>query len=275
VIKTRRISFEHASTSKHFAGGDPVMSHVVANLSACFPEGEDFFVRSVRHYRDRVTDPALKKDVGGFIGQEAIHGREHRVLNDKLRDLGYPTRAVDRSTKFALGVGERVLPRAHQLAITAALEHYTATLAEVLMADERARAIVTDDEIRNLLLWHALEESEHKAVAFDVLQAVSGKHHIRVGVFWATTIGFLGSGTVTVLLSLLRDRDARRHPGEVVRRVRALRDSPWLTKAVRRRIADYARRDFHPNDHDAAELTARWRAELFGDEGTLVAKLAS
>ncbi|NLV54340.1 MAG: metal-dependent hydrolase, partial [Acidimicrobiales bacterium] len=66
---------------RHFADGDLVMSHVVSVLSGLFPEGEDYFVRSVRHFRDRIDDPVLKKQVAGFIGQEAIHGREHRDLN--------------------------------------------------------------------------------------------------------------------------------------------------------------------------------------------------
>ena len=63
---------------KHYAAeGDLIMSHVVAVLSATFPDGEDFFVRSVRHYRDQLTDPELKRQVAGFIGQESVHGREH------------------------------------------------------------------------------------------------------------------------------------------------------------------------------------------------------
>src|SRR6476620_10309137 len=83
-VPTRRISFEESlrTVPKHFAAdGDPILSHIAANLSAVFPDGEDFFVRSVRHYRDRVTDPVLKQQVKGFIGQEAMHGREHRVFN--------------------------------------------------------------------------------------------------------------------------------------------------------------------------------------------------
>src|SRR3954454_9073585 len=73
-VPTRRISFEESlrTVPKHFAAdGDVVSSHVMANLSSVFPDGEDFFVRSVRHYRDQITDPVLKRQVAGFIGQEA------------------------------------------------------------------------------------------------------------------------------------------------------------------------------------------------------------
>ena len=94
---------------RHFAAdGDLISGHVIMALSSVFPDGEDYFVRSVRHYRDQITDPALKRQVAGFIGQEAVHGREHRVFNDRLAALGYPTKRYERFTKARLA-----LPGAH------------------------------------------------------------------------------------------------------------------------------------------------------------------
>src|SRR5437870_9840520 len=95
TVPTRRISFEESlqDLPKHFAAdGDLILSHLAASLSSVFPDGEDFFVRSVRHYRDRIEDPQLKRQVAGFIGQEALHGREHRTFNVRLDELGYPTK---------------------------------------------------------------------------------------------------------------------------------------------------------------------------------------
>ena len=123
TVPTRRVSFEASlrDLPKHFAvDGDLIGSHVMAGLSAVFPDGEDFFVRSVRNVRDRVTDPVLKRQVAGFIGQEAIHGREHRALNDRLAELGYPTKQVERFTRWGLGLRERFLPPKSNLAATAA-----------------------------------------------------------------------------------------------------------------------------------------------------------
>src|SRR4029077_18419696 len=100
------------------------------------PLGETFFVRSVRHYRDQITDPELKRQVAGFIGQEAMHGREHRAFNDRLDALGYPTKRVERITKWGLAARERMLSAKSNLAVTAALEHFTATLAELVLTDE-------------------------------------------------------------------------------------------------------------------------------------------
>src|SRR5437868_7227793 len=86
AVPTRPMEFEpaFADLPRHFAaGGDIVMSHVLAVLSSVFPDGEDYFVRSVEAVADRITDPRLGEDVAGFIGQESMHGREHRVLNER------------------------------------------------------------------------------------------------------------------------------------------------------------------------------------------------
>ncbi len=276
-VKVRRISFDHATEDlpRHFMGGDLVMSHVVAVLSSLFPEGEDFFVRTVRNYRDQIDDPELKAPVAGFIGQEATHGRAHRSFNQRLGQLGFPTRLIDRTTGARFRLQERILPPHVQLAITAALEHYTATLAETLLSSPEARAEFGDsDEVRNLLLWHAIEESEHKAVAFDVYQAVSGDAKVRARVMDLITVGFIGTCVAFTALSLALDpasRDLRRLGRSLKRAPR----SPWLTKDVRRRIRDYNRPDFHPDDHDSTALLEEWRERLFGDEGSLVDHLST
>jgi predicted metal-dependent hydrolase len=275
-VPTRRISFEAAlqDLPRHFAAdGDLILSHLAAMLSALFPDGEDFFVRSVRHYRDRITDPDLRRQVTGFMGQEAIHGREHRVLNDRLAELGYPTKGVERFTRWGLETRERVAPASANLAVTAALEHFTATLAELLLSSGEARALFGNDEVRDLFLWHALEESEHKAVAFDVYKAVGGSERMRVWTMNGLRYGFVAMMVVQVTLSLLRDPATYRR-GNLRRSWRRFRRSPLMRRAVWDRLRDYNRPDFHPDDHDATALVARWRSELFGDRGSLNDKLA-
>src|SRR6202048_4898154 len=138
-VPTRRVSFEASlqDLPKHFAADeDLITSHLAAGLSAVFPDGEDFFVRSVRHFRDQIADPELKRQVAGFIGQEAMHGREHRAFNDRLDQLGYPTKRFEKVTKAGLKMRERVLSPKSNLAATAALEHFTATLAELVLSSQ-------------------------------------------------------------------------------------------------------------------------------------------
>ena len=110
-VPTRRMSFEESirDLPRHFAAdGDLIGPRLAAFLRV--PDGEDYFVRSVRHFRDQITDPALKRQVAGFIGQEAVHGREHRVFNDRLAELGYPTKRYETFTRVGLRLRERVLP---------------------------------------------------------------------------------------------------------------------------------------------------------------------
>jgi predicted metal-dependent hydrolase len=272
VVRTRRIalSYPEADLPRHYVSGDLVMSHVVTNLSAMFPEGEDFFVRSVRHYRDQISDPELQRQVAGFIGQEATHGREHRTFNVRLAALGYPTKEIDRVVKVLFVIGQKVLPPSVQLAITAALEHYTATLAEVLLTDPDAQGMMDVDAVRSLFLWHALEESEHKSVAFDVYQQACGNWRRRVIVMQAVTAGFLLAIVGSTVRSLLSDR-ATYHPVRLVRSLAGLRHSPFLRPDVARQLLSYNGRTFHPEDRDSAGVIDQWRAELFGVEGALTA----
>ncbi len=277
AVPTRRISFEEAlrTLPKHFAPeGDLILSHLAASLSAVFPDGEDFFVRSVRHYRDQITDPELKRQVNGFIGQEAMHGREHRAFNDRLDQLGYPTKRFERITKWGLEKREKIMSPASNLAATAALEHFTATLAELVLSSEETREMFGHEEVRNLFLWHALEESEHKAVAFDVYKAIGGSERTRVLTMNVLRYGFVAGMALQVVVSLLGDRATYRR-GALRRSWRTFRRSPIVSRALWDQLRDYNRPDFHPDDSNTDELVARWREELFGAEGTLNDKLTT
>lgn len=258
-----------AELPRHFAAdGDLVSSHIIASLSSVFPDGEDFFVRSVRHYRGEIVDPVLKRQVAGFIGQESMHGREHRIFNRRLDELGYPTLSSERITRRILKFRERVLPPVSNLAFTAALEHFTATLAELILQDSEVRDLMGEQAVRDLFVWHALEESEHKAVAFDVYKAVGGSERLRIVTMKATRYGFIVGMTMQVLLSLLGDRSTYRK-GRLRGSLRAARQNPLFSRAVWDELCEYDRRGFHPNDRDNTALIAEWGEILFGDEGSL------
>ena len=140
-------------------------------LSLYFPEGEKFFIQSVRHYRDRITDPLLQQAVAGFIGQEATHGREHRAFNALMDDVGLPASKIETFTTNRLKMAHKIFSPSMQLSMTIALEHLTAIMAADLLKNP---AVMTDahPDYARLWRWHALEETEHKAVAFDVWKTV-------------------------------------------------------------------------------------------------------
>lgn len=268
-VQTRRIAFRSTfdTMPRHFArDGDVIHSHIIACLSAGFPDGEDFFVRSVRHYRDQITDVTLKDQVAGFIGQEATHGREHRAFNERLDQLGYPATKIQKWSRRALTLQSRWISPMYNLAQTAALEHVTATLAELILGDADHRSSYGAAE--PLFLWHALEESEHKAVAFDVYRAVGGDNRTRVRAMRVVRYGMVISTAVQVIASMLGNRGTW-GLGDLRSSWRAFRRLPVLRRSTWERLKDYERADFHPDDWDATELVAVWREELFGRNGTL------
>ena len=275
TVPTRRISFEEslADVPKHFAiDGDLIASHLIANLSSVFPDGEDFFVRSVRHYRDQITDPELKRQVAGFIGQESVHGREHRVFNDRLDELGYPSKRMERIVRKVLTTREKALPPESNLAVTAALEHFTATMAETALTDESFRVMTGHPAVTELFVWHALEEAEHKAVAFDVYRAVGGSERTRILTMKFVRVAFVVATVVGVILSMLRDRETYK-PGALRTSWRRFKTTPFMRKEFWAQLREYDRPGFHPDDRDTDGLVEEWRDELFGTEGTLNDKL--
>jgi uncharacterized protein len=272
-IPVRRVSFEESlrDLPKHFAGDDFVSSHIVAVLSSVFPEGEEYFVRSVRHYRDQITDPDLKQAVKGFIGQETVHGREHRAFNERLAEHGYPTLQIDRRVGKVLRKIEQMNSPEENLAVTAALEHFTACMGELLLETD-LEDYIGHEQVRQMFLWHALEETEHKAVALDVYRAVGGTEKVRTRIMNQVTFGFLTTMAVRVVLSLLRDR-ATYNPFRLARSIRRTASAPLFSMAMWRKLRSYNRPGFHPHDIDTTELVERARTELFGAEGRISDKL--
>ncbi len=137
---------------------------------------------------------------------------------------------------------------------------------------KRSRRLFGADAVRDLFVWHALEESEHKAVAFDVYKAIGGSERMRVLTMKFMRYGFVVGMSLQVIISLLGDRETYRR-GVLRASWRRFRQSPIIQRRVWDQLRDYDRRDFHPDDSDTTALVEQWRAELFGEHGTLNDKL--
>ncbi len=173
----------------------PYLTQFINAMSIFFPEGERYFIHTVRQYADRITDPELSKAVTAFIGQEAMHGREHDEYNRLLAEAGLPAEELEAHVAAFLNLLKTKLPASAQLSVTIAQEHFTAILSELVLTDPRLIA-GADRRLSSLWRWHALEETEHKAVAFDVYEAVVGRglkaYALRTSSMVLTTAGFLG-----------------------------------------------------------------------------------
>jgi len=234
------------------------VSQFLNTLSLFFPVGERFFIDSVRHYRDVVQDPELKKAVTAFIGQEAMHGREHEEYNGFVNEAGVPIEAQEQLVDNLLKAVQKYTPASFQLAGTVALEHLTAILADGLLSLPEIME-GSDEGYRALWNWHALEETEHKAVAFDVYRLAVGGDD-QVGAYAMRSFALVFSTSVFFALFLPFYLHNVRVSGGLFdgKGWRAVARHTLGKKGIFRYTAkawlDWFKPGFHPWDHDNREF---------------------
>jgi uncharacterized protein len=243
AIKVRSPKFDFDAVPKHWLNGSAVATHLANGLNLLFPEGERFFVRSVHRYLSRIDDDALREAVRGFSQQEGRHANAHEKYFETLEKQGYRIRGFLRfHAWFEYNVLEKTAPPELRLAVTAAAEHYTATLAKGALGSELFDH--ADPTMGALLKWHAVEEIEHKSVAFDVLEHVNPSHGLRVaGMLLASTLLALFGISATAML-LRQDRIPL---SRILREIRGLGDhNPFGRRVFGSAIRGYMQRGFHP-----------------------------
>jgi uncharacterized protein len=229
-------------------------------LSMSFPAGEQFFIDSVKRMQPRLNDSAehaaMKLVIRDFCAQEATHRHVHAQYNAQLEKQGFKNHLEPRIwARFKRH--EHVHPM-HHLAVTVAYEHYTAVLSDSLLRTDAMTAGMSP-EMRQAWRWHALEETEHKAVAFDVYQALGGNHIWRVRWFIYVSIIFTIDTFRQTVNNLWHDGSLFK-PRTWLSAAQFFFGSPkrgggwvWLTAHP---LWDYFRKDFHPNQHDNRELAS-------------------
>ncbi|PAV27125.1 hypothetical protein C8D92_101250 [Tamilnaduibacter salinus] len=242
-----------ADLPKYWWDNDPVKTLLLAALSSSFPPGEKFFIDSVRHFQDRITDPELKKAVRAFIGQEAHHSKEHKEFNEFLDQRGIGLARLEREIQGFMDWMRSNLSPERQLAHTVAVEHFTAMMAEdfLLKYDEALEEM--DPRIAPVWAWHAIEESEHKAVAFDVYKAIGGSEWTRISEMMFVSVIF----PVFTSLHVIQLMKADGQLGNLKSWARAV-DYMWGRPGVfRRMIPSYLRfysPRFHPWNHNPRDM---------------------
>lgn len=268
-IAPQRKDFGFRDVPRYWFDNDPVLTHFLNALSLTFPDGERLFVDSVREFRDVVTDKARQKEISGFIGQEAMHSLEHDSFNKMLAQQGYREEAEGGQAlaqKF-IAIGRKRLSKLQLLAATAGLEHFTAILAHRLLSDPALLEKI-DPSVRELWAWHAIEETEHKGVAYDLYQDVSGDYAMRVRIFLSATLA-LASYTSTYTAAFLKHDKLHRKPLTIAKGLWKLFGVNGLLLPIIPEYLQYLRPDFHPWQHDNSDLINEWRELL--DDGAAAA----
>lgn len=201
ALVARRVEFDLTRSPLHWIPHDPDAAYIMNSIHLLLPAGEFWFCRVYNKALPHVTDPALRADVLGFIRQEAIHARSHQTaLNSYLRRHGVEIDTVLRVADALFGklLEEKPLPAwlrgrprvalekwqlRQQLAIIAAVEHYTCVLGKWVLEAEALDAPNVDPDLRDLFRWHGAEEVEHRCVAHDLHAHLGGGTLERQG--WA------------------------------------------------------------------------------------------
>jgi predicted metal-dependent hydrolase len=260
TVRDRRFG-RGEETARWWLGGDPYQTAIYNALSATFPKGEAYFIESVREFRDQ-ADPRLAGEIRAFTTQEVIHSREHLAFNKRASDAGYDLAPLERTVDESLKLLEG-RPKILDLASTMALEHFTAIIAHELLANPR-HLEGADPASADLWRWHAVEEIEHKGVAYDTwLLATKDwsrwkRWRVKALIMLLVTRNFVEHRTAGAL-ELLR-QDGLTGAKVKARLLWAMWGRPGIFRKVGAAWLKYFLPGFHPWNEDDRELIKGWDA---------------
>ena len=269
-IPTRRINTQYQDeTNKYWFANNSVLTLYYVAISSLLPDGEAYFVNAIKNYRDQITNPQLKAEVAGFIGQEMMHRKEHEKLNTFAGEQGLPLESLLKMNKLLLQKMQQWLPKKVQLAQTVASEHFTAVLAEFSLrqTEQEDKWLFTNAEIEKVWHWHALEETEHKSVAFDVYQHISRDswdkgYSTRIITMMLVTIFFIGTVSICHARLIWSDNKFTKL-GDMIRAIPFFWSfKKGLYPSIFKPYLDFYRPGFHPTDHPTESLVKHWRRKL-------------
>ena len=258
TIKPRSPKFDFDQVPRHWFARSIIGTQFANGLNLLFPLGERFFVRSVRRYLDDIQDPKLREDVKGFSGQEGLHAYAHERYFETLEKQGYNIKFFLKFYEtFAYDFVERVAPGQLCLAATAACEHFTAVMATNALAREAdGSMVVQDPTMKSLFLWHAVEEIEHRSVAFDVLREVNPSYELRIAGLAVASALLFGLWTVATTSLLAQEKFKPKRFAKEMKARRKFKQEHSVPNFMDAMTA-YLRRDFHPSQDTTGDELAR------------------
>ncbi len=260
-IKPRHMDFPFGSLKKvKFFDNNIYKSAFMVGMSAGFPVGEGEFLASVRNYRDQVTSPNLKKQVKGFIGQEGHHSHQHIKINEELDRLGYNTKKIDRS--FRKTNEKYIVPRSNKfrLAHTVCYEHLTGIMGEFAL-DQPKLLEGMEDPFKDLMLWHCVEEVEHKSVAYDVYMETVGdlKYLHRVMMLTITLLSFR---LTKYMFSMAFTSKNWASLKDLSGFISWMFGKGGMWRSLRKPFMEFFKEGFHPWADGGLEFIEKWEREL-------------
>ena len=274
----RRMNFNFDTVPEYWMNGNAGLTHFMTALSALFPAGEKFFidsVRAVRYHSMLKNNADLQKEISAFIGQEAMHTHEHVGFNASAQKFGHDVDALERHTDTVIQTTRKFMAKLAKpigitqemvdLTTTTALEHFTATIASQLLTNSHIQELMTDDTMKTMWLWHAIEENEHKAVAYDVFKGVFGKglraYALRTSSLVISMVILFFIQNYFLWRLLKQDKQLNLENLRMIYRY-AYSPSKGIITGMGKEMLLYFNPNFHPNDSDTTTLLNTWKAKL-------------
>ncbi len=187
-----------------------------------------------------------------------MHSKAHREFNDAWRRDDYQ---LDRFQAWLARKDHHVksLPPKVQLAITCAFEHFTALLGGYILRHPEVLSTL-DDDAAKLWIWHAIEEIEHRAVAFEVYQHVYADHRLRRMIMRSVTAGFASLTFYSTSQLFLQDKK-----NSIPKIGGNLFGLYLLAKMLLQLLPEYLsyyRKDFHPAKINYSRSLRYWKQRM-------------
>lgn len=270
-IQPRDISFDvtQAVFPRYWFRNDPWSTHFMNALFSFVPVGERFLCNEFRKILSEIKDPSIQKAALSLIKQERLHAREHAVMNKGLAAYGIPIENVERLFKPVLKtMGD--MPTDLKAAFAAISEHFTAILSEIMFEHPE----IWDDtppEVAALMFWHFVEETEHKSVAYDVLQERMGDKGLKM--YLTRSLATVMSFGIFMPMMHLLWLDYARRDGQLTNIRSALKAIKlyWINPGINRKVwfggpLSFLKPGFHPWDRDNRDVLMAWK-EVYDKNG--------
>lgn len=195
-MTVRQMPFEFMPRHKSWNPDKPEFAHIVNSASLAMPFLEPYLIKSMRKARPLIKDSALREELDKYIKQEAMHYRRHKEFNDTLSQKGYSSvQSMENTLAEDYDALESKRSLRFNLAYAEGFEAMALAIGEMLIEDREYLFGDSDSAVASLVLWHFVEEIEHKNVAFDVFDHLYGSYFWRIiGLMYATCHIFWRTG---------------------------------------------------------------------------------
>jgi len=272
-INARKVNLEFTSDLPvQWYTGNPAILSFCNIVSIMFPVGEQFFIDSVRHYRDKLTGSELQDQVTAFLAQESMHSRQHTQCNNLLKNNNKHLIFIEKISSLCFYIPRNYYPKSTVLAISCALEHFTAIFADNVLRSKYFTKLA-HPVYANLWLWHAAEEIEHKAVCYDVYQQITGggiRGYIErcIAMFGVTLCILLVILLICVIMLFKKIKERKLNVFKQKEKIKNPHTTGWfrylfIKPGIISNIATpyfaYYVPGFHPWKYDNSDIVVKWK----------------